>query len=136
MYPYPSQSIFGAPSRERCVVKRSRSNTPLQALVTLNDPVFFEAACAFGRRIVDQNLGQTDRRRLEFAFKTALARAPDVEESRVFLNFYREQHKRFLEDIKSAASIAVDRSTDQPVLAAWTMVASTLLNLDETLSHQ
>jgi mono/diheme cytochrome c family protein len=136
MYPYPSMSIFDAPSRERCTVRRSRSNTPLQALVTLNDPVFFEAARAFARRIIGEAKQPTDVARLQFAFETTLARSPSKEESRLFLAFYKTQHERFKTDPKSAASVAAGQPAPHFELAAWTMIASTLLNLDETISKQ
>jgi hypothetical protein len=136
MYPYPSLKIFDAPSRERCTVRRPRSNTPLQALVMLNDPVFFEAARAFGRRIIEAKGIDTDAARLKFAFETALARPPSAKESRLFLAFYSTQRKKFSGDPKSAALVAVGRTEGQSELSAWTMVASTLLNLDEAISKQ
>ena len=136
MYPYPSLQIFDAPSREQCAVRRANSNTALQALVTLNDPVFFEAAQAFGRRIVDEGKDLNDAARLQLAFELALARPPAADESAMFLEFCQRQRERFTADPKSAVAIAPGRAGAHVELAAWTMVASTLLNLDETINNQ
>jgi mono/diheme cytochrome c family protein len=108
MYPYPSLAILDAPSRERSCVRRSRSNTPLQPLVTLNDPVFVEGATAFAARI--QSAADEDAARLHFAFQAALARPPTPTEAARYLAFLR---------------------TPQD----WDDIATVLLNLDETLSR-
>lgn len=134
MYPYPSLAIFDAPSRERCVVRRTRSNTPLQALVTLNDPAFFQAAQAFARLIVSRDGQQTTESRLTFAFESALARLPSAREQTMFMVFFKEQQREFSDNLKAAVTVTAGYA--QPDLAAWTMVASTLLNLDETITKQ
>ena len=107
MYPYPSQDILDAPSRERSCVRRSLSNTPLQALVMLNDPVFVEFAEAFAARITAAANDRDDR--VRFAFATALSRAPNKAEL--------ERCRQFLR-------------TPQD----WIHLAAVLLNLDETIS--
>ncbi|MGC6456785.1 MAG: DUF1553 domain-containing protein [Akkermansiaceae bacterium] len=129
MYLYPSMEIFDAPSREQSCVGRSRSNTALQALVTLNDPVFAEFAKLFASRIMRQNLA-TDRQRLVFAFQCALARPPTDIEAEQFLAFLTQQRQSFAAD--PAGAKALNSETDSS-FAGWTMVASTILNLDECL---
>ena len=123
MSPYPSLILFDAPSRERCCVRRSTTNTPLQALVTLNDPVFVEMARAFAKRILGE-AGRADvGARIEFAFRLALGRRPDREELKRFTQFYTAQ--------KNRAADAGDAES-----AAWTVLAQVLLNLDETLTRE
>ncbi|MFP6668533.1 MAG: DUF1553 domain-containing protein, partial [Pirellulales bacterium] len=123
MSPYPSLILFDAPSRERCCVRRSTTNTPLQALVTLNDPVFVEMARAFAKRILGE-AGRADvGARIEFAFRIALGRRPDREELKRFTQFYTAQ--------KNRAADAGDAES-----AAWTVLAQVLLNLDETLTRE
>ncbi len=125
MYPYPSLQIFDAPSRERCVVRRERSNTPLQALVALNDPAFVEMSQAFADRTMAQK--GSDQQRIEFAFECALTRLPNEKELRMFQELLDRQRTRSREGRFEAA---------ESERAAWTMVASTLLNLDEAISKQ
>jgi hypothetical protein len=76
----PTMLLFDSPSRELCTVKRSRTNTPLQALALLNEVTFVEAARAFGEKMIKEG-GTTPEQRLTWAFKRALARAPSAEES-------------------------------------------------------
>ena len=128
MYPYPSMQIFDAPSRERCVVSRELSNTPLQALVALNDPVFVEAAHAFAGRILDHDV-RTDDERIEFAFQVALSRPPRSNEQKLFRGLLDRERAR----LKARSS---EQEESKSELTAWTLVASTLLNLDEAISKQ
>ena len=125
MYPYPSLQIFDAPSRERCVVRRERSNTPLQALVALNDPAFVEMSQAFADRTMAQK--GSDQQRIEFAFECALTRLPNKKELRMFQELLNRQRTRSQEGRFEAA---------ESERVAWTMVASTLLNLDEAINKQ
>jgi len=141
MYPYPSLNLFDAPSGERSCVRRNRSNTPLQALVLLNDPVFFEAARAFGGRMLLEAETKTDSARLQFAFEVALSRTPTKDEMKMFLAFVQKQRHRFKVDAKAAEAVIQGRRAQHaklPVidLATWTMVGSTLLAMDETISKQ
>ncbi|MGE0143983.1 MAG: DUF1549 and DUF1553 domain-containing protein [Planctomycetota bacterium] len=108
--PYPSMTSFDAPSREFCVVKRSRTNTPLQALVTLNDPVFVECARVLGQRMANHD-GSSRRDRLEFGFRLCLSRRPTAGE------------------IDRLEHLFDHPSVDD----AWFAAASVLLNLDEFL---
>lgn len=138
---YPTFRIFDAPSREVCTVSRPRTNTPLQALVTLNDPTFVEAARAFAGKILRDGGTSLDER-LTFAFRSTLSRLPDDSELQMLREIHSEQHTRFEAD-KAAATALIKRG-EEPVaegadvaqLAAWTTIANVLLNLDETLTRE
>ena len=141
MYPYPSFALFDAPSRERSSVRRNLSNTPLQALVLLNDPVSFDAARAFGGRILLESESGTDPGRIEFAYEAALARLPTPEESQMFQAFVHKQRERFAGEPDLADAVIDDRRAVHESLpaveqATWTMVASTIFALDEMISKQ
>ena len=137
--PYASFMAFDAPSREVACERRPRSNTPVQALVTLNDPAFLAAANALAERIVRER-GKDARQRLIFAFKCCLAREPSADETRSLLEFYQESRKRFAAEPANALVMArIDetesmRDGDAIELAAWTVISNVLLNLDETLT--
>jgi len=136
--PYPSLSIFDAPSREFCTVRRVRTNTPLQTLTTLNDPAFFEAARALARRIVE-NAGPNAAARATYGFRRSLTRRPTPQELARLLAFWRMEVDRFQGDPTSTAEVVKDDSgpsSQSPELAAWTMVANVLLNLDETITKE
>ncbi|MEI7686595.1 MAG: DUF1553 domain-containing protein, partial [Planctomycetota bacterium] len=136
--PHPAMMMFDAPSREKCTGYRPRTNTPLQALVTLNDPQFVEAARAFAQRIV-KNGGASSGERIQFAFKHALGRGASPKEVGLIETLLASQRSRFEADSKKAEALLrvgeSPRDTTIPAIehAAWTMVASTLLNLDEFL---
>jgi hypothetical protein len=133
--PYPSMATFDAPTREVCTLRRVRTNTPLQALVTLNDPVYIEAAQALARRIIAG--ADEPRGRLEFAFKLCLARRPTAEETQRLLQLHRQSLASFEKDPAAAKAMATEplgaapEGTDLAQLAAWTVVSNVLLNLDE-----
>lgn len=135
--PYPSMTTFDAPNSEVCTVRRERSNTPLQALVTLNDPVYVEAAQALARRSLQHATTPSERAR--FAFRQGLARPPRPEELTVLLKLYARAYERFVSDAEAARLAATDPVGPLPdgaepaELAAWTVVASIILNLDEAL---
>lgn len=131
--PLPNMMIFDALSRERCTVRRSRTNTPLQALVTLNDEQFVEAARCFAQVQL-----AAARPSLSTAFKTATGRLPTTTESAILTDLLSQQIHYYREHPDAASAlIAVgeaDSSTAGPVeLAAWTVVCQALLNLDEVL---
>jgi hypothetical protein len=128
--PYPSLLAFDATSREACTVRRVRTNTPLQALTSLNDPAFFEAARALARRVLAEG-GPAPDRRAELAFRLCVARKPTAREVDRILRWQDEQQRFFTGDQDAARKIA---GTADANLAAWTMVANVLLNLDETLT--
>ena len=136
--PYPSMATFDVNNREVCELRRSNTNTPLQALVTLNDPVYVEAAQALARRVTSTK-GKTPREIAERAFRLCLIRKPtDKELDRIVLLFENSK-EHFTENPESAKQLAVDPlnpvapETDLVELAAWTTVANVLLNLDEML---
>ena len=135
--PYPSMATFDAPNREVCTVKRSATNTPLQALVTLNDPVYVEAAQALARRAVKETPGGEAGRIAARILQLALTRPPHPEEVAPLSDFFIEARKVFLVDPKAARAMATeplgmpDAGADLVDLAAWTAVANIALNLDE-----
>jgi hypothetical protein len=138
--PMPNMMAFDAPTREKCVIQRQVTNTPLQALVTMNDEQFVEAARLFAERIMTRG-GDTFESRLHFAFLLATARPADslrIEVLREFYdrqwNIYREQTER-AKDLLKIGEFPYDEKLDAAELAAWTMTASAILNLDETLTH-
>jgi hypothetical protein len=130
--PYPALLNFDATSREACTVRRIRTNTPLQALTTLNDPAFFEAARTLARRVVGE-AGKQRRRRAELAFRLCLSRAPTPGELDRILTWERREHQYFHAHRSDAQKLT--GSTD-PDLAAWTMLSNVLLNLDETITRE
>ena len=138
--PYPSMMTFDAPSREFCVVRRVRSNTPLQALTLLNDPVYIEAAQALGRRVLVEKSKANDRERIEHAFRLAVARKPTREEASRIAALLEAKRVEFAADAKSAESFATSQLGKLPdgltptEAAAWTVVANVLLNLDELIT--
>ncbi len=137
--PHPTMTTFDAPSREFCVLKRSRSNTPLQALNTLNDPAFVEAAQALARRVAAAP--ETDvKKRVMFAFRICLARAPTAAESDRLASLYEKELAFYKTDEKAAEKMATSElgklkdGGNLAELAAWTVVANVLLNLDEMIT--
>lgn len=138
--PPPTLSTFDAPDRETCTVRRARTNTPLQALILLNDPTYVEASRKFAERILLEGGRSTDER-LTFAYRHTLARHPSAREFQVLKPLVDEQLADYRRRQDKAASLLkvgeADRDTqlDPAELATWTVVASTLLNLDETLSR-
>ncbi len=139
--PYPSFQAFDAPTREVCTVNRPRTNTPLQALVTLNDPVFVEAARVFGQRILREG-GDRIEDKLAFAFRCAVARQPSERERAVLERTYRRQLQRYQADRQAALTLVSNGPAPRPLeldvaeLAAWTAVGNLLLNLDETITRE
>jgi Protein of unknown function (DUF1553)/Protein of unknown function (DUF1549)/Planctomycete cytochrome C len=137
--PPPSLMTFDAPDRETCTVRRARTNTPLQALVLMNDPTYVEASRKFAERIVKEGGGSLDER-LTFAFRSTLARMPSTAELAVIRGIYEKQLARFKASPELATKLLSvgesprDESLDAAELAAWSIVASTLMNLDETLT--
>lgn len=135
----PNMAAFDAPNREVCTVARGNTNTPLQALVTLNDPQFVEASRVFAERIVAQT--GDDAARLRWAFAACLARPPQAAEFRVIEAALKRERVHYAKDAAGASAlIAVGeapRNEKLPVAehAAWTQVASLLFNLSETITR-
>jgi hypothetical protein len=137
--PYPSMATFDAPSREICTVRRVRTNTPLQAFVTLNDPVYVEAAQALARRIVREG-GTTVEDRARFGLRLCLARPPQPEQVQQVAALFQSEHAHYRENPKEALALATEPLGPLPPgmgaedLAAWTVIANVLLNLDGVLT--
>jgi Protein of unknown function (DUF1553)/Protein of unknown function (DUF1549)/Planctomycete cytochrome C len=137
--PYPAFAVFDAPQQSTCTVKRVRSNTPLQALSLLNDEVIVETAQAVAKRVVERPA--SDEEKLRYMFQRCLTRPPGDEESTTLLSYLARQRQHFSEagvdvaQISGAAGGEGDRPTASE-LAAWTMVARVLLNLDETVTKE
>jgi mono/diheme cytochrome c family protein len=135
--PYPSMTAFDAPSRESCTLRRVRTNTPLQALVTLNDPVYVEAAQALARKMAAAKGTIADR--LVVGFRRCVARPPSEKELGVLERLFGEARAKYAGDPAKAAKMATDplgpapKGADVADLAAWTVVANVLLNLDEMI---
>ncbi|WP_442507611.1 DUF1553 domain-containing protein [Novipirellula sp. SH528] len=135
--PYPSMSQFDAPDRDVCTVRRIRTNTPLQALVTLNDPVYIEAAQSLARRTVAA--AKTTEERIQFIFQTTLIRNPNEVEIKRITQLVDEASAAFSADPAAAKQMATDPIGDVPEgadaveLAVWTVVGNVMLNLDELL---
>jgi mono/diheme cytochrome c family protein len=134
--PYPSFVNFDAGGRLTCSVRRARSNTALQALTMLNDPVYVQAAAAFARRLLAERPEASPEERIEHAFRLALARRPAPAERAALWELYQAQ--RSSGDAARARQFAAAHEgpadVDAREFTAWYAVAAALLNLDETLS--
>jgi hypothetical protein len=135
--PYPMLQVFDAPNGESSCVRRARSNTPLQALTTLNEPLFVESAQALALKTLDE-AGPTDSARLDFAMLRVLSRKPSPEEARELLSLLEKEQTHFADGKHDPAQFApaVPRGATPAQAAAWTAVARVLLNLDETITKE
>jgi mono/diheme cytochrome c family protein len=140
--PYPVLQAFDTPGGDVSCVRRAKSNTPLQALTTLNETLFLEAARALALKTLKEG-GATDAQRLEFAFRRVLARKPVAQETAALLALLDEQYARFASGTlnpqafalsEPEQTIALPQGTTIAQLAAWTAVSRALLNLDETIT--
>jgi hypothetical protein len=137
--PPASMEIFNAPSREVCCVRRERTNTPLQALVTLNDTQFVEAARWLAQRALQEG-GAKDDMRIDFMAQRLLCRPLRAEEMNVVQTNLKDllaYYKANAEDAKKLLTVGeakVDPQLDACTLAAWTMLANEMMNLDEVLN--
>src|SRR5260221_12632950 len=134
--PYPSMATFDAPNREVCTLRRPRSNTPLQALVTLNDPVYVEAAQGLARRIAESPGPVAEK--TAFVFRLCLVRVPRSTEIEQLVKLHDDAKASFAAEPTKALQMAgiepdAAKSEDAFELAAWTVVGNVLLNLDEML---
>ena len=138
---HPMFVVFDSPTREECVVSRPRTNSPLQALVTLNDPTFVEAARVFAQKLLTDGPKRTDAR-LAFIFRKATCRTPSDAEMKVLLHRYEQQRARFAGDrdaasrFSNAGQYSLDPRLDVQELAAWMAVCNMVLNLDEVLTRE
>lgn len=137
----PSLVTFDAPDREKCIARRARTNTPLQALVLLNDPTFVEAARALAQRMLEE-AGHSPGERINYGFRLATARRPDSKERQVLRDLAERQlahYRRSSEDAQGLLGVGeskYDSRLDAGELAAWTTVAGVILNLDEVITKQ
>jgi hypothetical protein len=132
---------FDAAGRETCIVRPSRTNTPLQALVTLNDPTFVEAARKLAERVLRDG-GASPEDRIAYAFRLVLGREPNDVESSVLLQSWQHYRSGYVEQPEAALKLLSvgesprDESLDAAELAAYAALANLLLNLDEALTRQ
>jgi hypothetical protein len=138
--PYPSMHTFDAPSREICTSYRSRTTTPLQSLVLMNDPAYVEAARGLAERVMQKCKDKTLDDQLTYAFRLALARKPTQQEMTLLEHLYTDQLTHYTQDKAAAAALLKvgesekSKDLDESTLAAWTAIANVLLNLDETIT--
>ncbi|HTU17773.1 MAG TPA: PSD1 and planctomycete cytochrome C domain-containing protein [Gemmataceae bacterium] len=142
--PYPMLQTFDAPNGDASCVRRVRSNTPLQALMTLNEPVFLDCARALALRTLADG-GSTDCERVVYAFRCCVCRNPTAEEKGELLKLLTKQQERFARPDAKPWELAANDPAHPPQLpkgvapaqaAAWTVVSRVLLNLDETITKE
>jgi hypothetical protein len=137
--PPPTFATFDAPDRETCTVRRARTNTPLQALILLNDPTYVEAARKLAERLL-REAGPGAAERITFALRLITARLPAAEERRVLEEAYAEALDRYRRDPESARKLLAvgeaprDDRLEAAEVAAWTVVGNMILSLDEALT--
>ncbi len=137
---HPSLLAFDAPTREECTAKRTRSNTPLQALVLLNDPIYVEAARALAERVMREG-GDSSESKIEWIYRTVLSRKPRPPESGVMASLLDKHRSEYKADPRAANSLLQTGERPAPThvdtteLAAWTSVARVVLNLHETITR-
>jgi hypothetical protein len=139
--PFPTMVAFDVPTGENACTRRVRSNTPLQALTTLNEKTFVQAAQAMALRVMKE-AGPENRDRVRYAFRLCTGRVPDREEQEKLLAFWQEQYDHFENDTADAVKVAAGDLANMPTdvnlhkAAAWAMVSRTILNLDETITRE
>jgi hypothetical protein len=142
--PYPMLQNFDAPNGDVSCVRRGRSNTPLQALTTLNEPLFIESAQALALRTLREG-GPTDAERLTYAFRRCVSRRPTQGEAAELLKLFNKQKARLREGWLSPWDLAgldvthppkLPAGTNPVEIAAWTAVSRVILNLDETITKE
>jgi hypothetical protein len=140
--PYPALQTFDAPNGDFSCVRRTRSNTPLQALTTLNETVFMDCARALATRVLKEG-GANDDSRLTYAFRLCVSRTPSADEKAELTSLLEKQRKRIAAGSLNPMEIATGKK-DGPMpdgakpdqLAAYTIVSRVLLNLDETITKE
>jgi mono/diheme cytochrome c family protein len=137
--PPPQMNAFDAPSREACRVRRERTNTPLQALLLLNETQYFECARVLAERTLKEG-GTTAEERAAYLFRLATARKPDAAELSELVAVYKDHLAKYSRDAEAAKKLIAIGETKPDValkaseLAAWTLVANLVLNLDEVIN--
>jgi hypothetical protein len=142
--PFPMLATFDVPNGESSCVRRLRTNSPLQALVSLNEPMFVEAAQALARKTLQEG-GADDDARIIYAFRRVLSRKPTAAEKKELLALLEKEQKHFADGWANALEVATGKTAapaDFPTditptqLAAWTVVSRVLLNLDEAITKE
>jgi hypothetical protein len=137
--PHPAMMVFDAQSRESCVLRRHRTNTPLQALVLWNEPQYHEAAKALARELVlgDECAALEDKERVVSLWRRCLLREPTAAEQARLLALLRDEQQRFRADPAAAAAFfAAGPGSQDVVLAPWVVVAGVVLSLDEFVTKR
>ena len=143
--PYPALEAFDAPNGDFACVKRPRSNTPLQALTALNEPIFVECARGLAGRVLQERGSspgeKTDAARLTYAFRLCVGRKPEKAEVSVLANMLARQRRRFAApeakpDELLSGGAALPAGVAPAEAAAWVALARVLLNLDETMTRE
>jgi len=138
--PHPSLTTFDAPNREVCADRRPRTNTPLQALVLMNDPIYVEASRNLAQRLIREG-GKSPTEKITYAFRLLTARTPRLEELAIVTKLYEQQLVRFQQNPDGAKKLVSVGESPRPddidviELAAWTTIANALMSLDETISR-
>ncbi|MEE2640020.1 MAG: DUF1553 domain-containing protein [Planctomycetota bacterium] len=138
--PFPAHLIFDAPSRQICTATRPRTNTPLQALVLMNDPLFLKAAGALAHKTLTRE-SETVEQRARFLFRSVLSRSPSRDEMDLLLLTVREQHEVYRRNPADAEAFLRAAGFSKPdlpkaELAAWINLAHVVLNLDEAITRE
>jgi hypothetical protein len=133
--PYPALQAFDTPVGEASCVRRSRSNTPLQALTTLNEPLFVECAQALAVKTLAEG-GSTDADRIAFAFRRCTGRLPSASEKTILTAFLEHQKEKLGAAPERLNALSGVKDGATPERAAWTALARVLLNLDETITKE
>lgn len=135
--PYPMLQAFDAPNGDIATVKRNRSNTPLQALTTLNETLFMECATGLAQTVLARS-NATDADRIETAFRRCVARKPSPDEQQLLADFLQKQRRYFAEHPEEVKQLATTNTAEAatPELAAWVALSRILLNMDETITKE
>jgi len=139
--PPPDMVLFDVPSREICRVRRARTDTPLQALVLMNDVTYLEAARALAQRVLKE-AGPTPASRLDLAFRLVLARNPTPQETQILTTTIRRRLTEFkanpgaAQKLLKQGDLPQNSKANQTELAAYMLAASTILNMDETVTKR
>jgi hypothetical protein len=142
--PYPMLDTFDTPNGDSSCVRRARSDTPLQALTTLNEPLSMETARALAWKTLREG-GHTDEQRLTYAFRRCVSRKPDAKEEATLESLLKKEESRYSDGKRDPWALASDDPAKRPALpagvtpaeaAAWTVLSRVMLNLDETITKQ
>ncbi|PHS02973.1 MAG: hypothetical protein COA78_19595 [Blastopirellula sp.] len=137
--PPPQMTTFDAPSREACIVRRERTNTPMQALLLMNDPQYIESARGLGQRAILEG-GEDTASRIDFIFRTCTARHPTTSEADELTQLLKDNRTTFEKNPEAATKLisigesVANKDINPAELAAWTMLGNLMLNLDEVVS--